>query len=106
MISLIEENRDAIVALREQYGAQSLAVVGSAVKGTLDSASSNVDFAIEILDYGSSIARRYLGLIAAIEQLFRRAVDVVTIHAGARDAFREELERTAVNVYERNAGVA
>ena len=38
MIALIEDNRDAIVALCERYGVRRLSLFGSAAKGTLDGA--------------------------------------------------------------------
>lgn len=101
MIELIEDNRDAITAVCKEYGVQRLAVFGSAVKGTFDPATSDLDFVVDLGGYERGVARRYLGLIVALEALFGRNVDVVTVHPGTSNDFRSELERTAVTIYER-----
>ncbi len=106
MISLIENNRDTIAALCKQYGVQRLAAFGSAVKGTFDPATSDLDFVVDLGGYERGVARRYLELIVALETLFGRKVDVVTIHAGTSNSFRSELERTAVTIYERERKTA
>ncbi len=106
MIALIEDNRDAIVALCRQYGVQRLAVFGSAVKGTFDPATSDLDFVVDLGGYERGVARRYLGLIVALQALLGRDVDVVTIHPGTSDIFRSEIERTAVTIYERERKTA
>ncbi len=106
MIALIEDNREAIDALCQQYGVQRLAVFGSAVKDTFDPATSDLDFVVDLGGYERGVARRYLGLIVALESLFRRDVDVVTIHPGTSGTFRSELERTAITIYERTRKTA
>ena len=100
MIALIEDNRDVIVALCEQYGVQRLAVFGSAVKGTFDPATSDLDFAVDLGDYEPGVSRRYLGLIVALENLFGRDVEVVTIHQETSGWFRDEVARSAITIYE------
>jgi len=102
VIDLIEHNRDAIVDLCRQYGVRKLAVFGSAAKDTFDPATSDLDFVVDLGDYEPGVASRYLGLIVALERLFGRHVDVVTIHSRTSDAFRQEVERTAQTVYERD----
>ena len=106
MIALIEDNQEAIAALCRQYGVRCLAVFGSAVKGTFDPATSDLDFVVDLGTYERGVARRYLGLIVALESLFGRDVDVVTIHPDTSDIFRSELERTAVTIYERERKTA
>ncbi len=102
MISLIEENREAIADLCRQYGVQKLAVFGSAVSGNWDPAHSDLDFVVDLGGYEPGTAGRYLGLIVALEKLFDRRVDVVTLHARTSTAFRQEVERTAQTIYERD----
>ena len=101
MIALIEDNQDAIVALCEEYGVQRLAVFGSAVKDTFDPATSDLDFVVDFGGYERGVGGRYLGLIVALERLLERSVDVVTLHAGTRAWFREEVARTAETIYDR-----
>lgn len=103
MIPLIEDNRDAIATLCKQYGVARLALFGSAVKGTFDPDRSDLDFVVDLGGYERGVARRYLGLIVALELLLGRSVDVVTVHPDTSDAFRRELERTAVTIYQRES---
>ncbi len=100
MIALIEDNREAIASLCQRYGVQRLAVFGSAVRGTFDAASSDIDFVVDLGAYDPGVGMRYLGLIIALERLLERPVDVVTLHNNTRPWFREEVERTAVILYE------
>lgn len=100
MIALIEDNRDAIAALCEQYGVQKLAVFGSAVKGTFDPATSDLDFAVEFEDYGPGIGRRFMRFIVALEDLVGTRIDIVTPSSIKSQWFLRELERTAVPLYE------
>ncbi len=102
MIDLIEDNRQAIEDLCREYGVQRLAVFGSAAKGIFDPATSDLDFVVDLGGYEPGTAGRYLGLIVALEKLFGREVDVVTLHARTSSAFRREVERTSQTIYERD----
>ena len=77
MIPLIEDNRDAIVALCKTYGVRKLAVFGSAARGDFDPARSDVDFLLEFEDYGPGVARRFIALADALEDLLGRHIDLV-----------------------------
>lgn len=77
MISLIEDNRDAIVALCKTYGVRKLAVFGSAARGDFNPATSDVDFVLEFEDYGPGVGRRFMRLAVAMEDLLQRRVDLV-----------------------------
>jgi predicted nucleotidyltransferase len=77
MIPLIENNRYAIVALCKTYGVRKLAVFGSAVRGDFDPATSDVDFVLKFEDYGPGVARRFIALAGALEDLLGRRVDLV-----------------------------
>jgi len=100
MIALIEDNRDAIATLCRQYGVQRLAVFGSAVKGTFDPATSDLDFAVEFEDYGPGIGKRFMRFIMALEDLVGTRIDIVTPSSIKSQVFLRELERTAVPLYE------
>jgi len=102
MIAVFEDNKDAITALCEQYGVQRLAVFGSATKGTFDPARSDLDFAVEFEDYGPGIGRRFMKFIVALEDLFPEfPVHISSLPEGSSDHFRNELQASAVTVYER-----
>ena len=100
MIPIIDDNRDAIADVCRQYGVQRLAVFGSAVKGTFDPATSDLDFAVEFEDYGPGIGKRFMRFIVALEDLVGTRIDIVTPSSIKSQAFLRELERTAVPLYE------
>lgn len=77
MIPLIEDNRDAIVALCETYGVQKLALFGSAARGDFDPARSDVDFVLEFANYGPGVGRRFMQFALDLEDLLGRRVDLV-----------------------------
>lgn len=97
---LVEGKRSDLIELCRKYGVIKLLVFGSAVKGTFDPKRSDLDFAADLGDYGEGVSRRFMRLIVALENLFDHSVDVVTLHAGLGEAFQNELERTAVPIYE------
>lgn len=100
MISLIEDNRDTIVALCEQYGVQRLVVFGSAVKGTFNPATSDLDFVMEFTEYSPGVARRFISFADALEALFGRSVDLV-FESKLRDPeFRHEVLSTMEEVFD------
>jgi len=99
MIALIEDNREAIAALCRQYGVRRLAVFGSAAKGTFDPATSDIDFLVDLGEYDDRVARRYLGLIVALEDLLGRRTDVTTVRAVKSEWFKQELAGTAQTIY-------
>ena len=99
MISLIEQRRDDIAALCRGYGIRRLSVFGSAAKGTWRPGESDIDVLID-LDYGAGVGRRYMRFAAALEQLLGAPVDVVTERSVDSEWFRQELENTAVPLYD------
>jgi uncharacterized protein len=94
MIALIEDNRDAIAALCRQYGVQRLAVFGSAVSGTFDPATSDLDFVLEFADYGLGVSGRFIYFANALEALFGRPVDLVFESKLSNPYFRAEVLST------------
>lgn len=100
MITLVEDNKDAIVALCERFGVRRLALFGSAAKGTFDPATSDLDFVVDLGTYEEGVGSRYLGFIVALEQLFGRHVDVVTVRSIQSPAFRDEVDATSRVIYD------
>jgi predicted nucleotidyltransferase len=94
MIPLIEENRAAIAALCRQYGVQKLAVFGSAVNGTWDAETSDIDFLIDLGVYDPDITWRLLGFGVAIEELLGHEVDLVTQRGLKTPRFRDQVLST------------
>lgn len=77
MIPLIEDNRDAIIALCKTYGVRKLALFGSAARGDFDPDTSDVDFVLEFLDYGPGVSDRFIDLADDLEALLGRDVDLL-----------------------------
>jgi predicted nucleotidyltransferase len=72
------DHRDELVALCRSYGVARLEVFGSAADGRFDPARSDFDFIVRLAPRADeSLARRYLGLIEALESLLGRRVDVL-----------------------------
>ena len=78
MIPPLEQKRDELMNLCTRYQVRRLALFGSATGESFDSATSDLDFAVEfeLLDPRRH-KESYFGLLAALEDLFQRPVDLV-----------------------------
>ena len=102
MIFSLEECRPELSALCRQFNVRRLFLFGSAVGERFNSESSDLDFLVEMGDRQptGAYADRYLGLADALEQLFKRRVDLVTMQAIRNPHLRREVEATRQLVYE------
>ncbi len=101
MISLIEQNRDALAELCRQFRVERLELFGSAAKGTFQPDSSDIDFLVTFADVQpGTYADRYLGLLLALEGLFQRGVDLVTERSIRNPYFRRAVNATRQLVYD------
>jgi hypothetical protein len=97
---LFESRRDALTALCRCYHVRRLALFGSALSDTF-SESSDLDFAVEFEPLSPSDHKEsYFGLLAALENLFDRSVDLVECGPIDNPYFLQELLATQVMVYE------
>lgn len=99
MIPLIEMNLQEIIKLCRTYGIRRLALFGSAAKGTWSADTSDLDFLID-LDYRPGVGRRFMKFASSLERLLGTGIDIVTERSVTSEAFRDELDRTAVTIYE------
>ena len=108
MNGVIEQHRDAIRALCQQYGVRRLDLFGSAATGAFDAATSDLDFVAEFADTRSpGYADRYLGFAEALEPVFGRPVDVITERSIRNPYFRQSVEASRQPIYdERDAPAA
>ena len=108
MNGLIENHRDAIRALCQQYGVRRLDLFGSAATGAFDAATSDLDFVATFADTRSpGYADRYLSFAEALETLFGRPVDVITERSIRNPYFRQAVEALRQPIYdERDAPTA
>jgi predicted nucleotidyltransferase len=93
MIPLIEDNREATVALCRTYGVRKLAVFGSAARG-------DVDFVLEFEDYGTGVGRRFMRFAHELEDLLTRRVDLVFEWSIRDPEFLREVQMTQELLYD------
>jgi predicted nucleotidyltransferase len=96
----IEQQRLAIQDLCRRFHVKRLELVGSAVRGEFDSASSDFDFLVEFDDLGwQGSFKRYMGLKIALEELLQRPVDLVQLEASTNPFFVEVVIRNRHTLY-------
>jgi uncharacterized protein len=100
MIPLIEDNREAIVALCKTYGVRKLAVFGSAARGDFDPERSDVDFVLEFEDYGTGVGRRFMRFAVDLEDLLKKRIDIVFEPAIRDRDFLREVQETQEILYD------
>ena len=100
MIPFLEAKRAELVALCVRYRVRRLALFGSALDDRF-SASSDLDFAVEF----EALAPRehkncFFGLLAALEELFQRSIDLVEYAPITNPYFLQALLESEVTLYE------
>ncbi|MGB3305840.1 MAG: nucleotidyltransferase domain-containing protein [Thermomicrobiales bacterium] len=107
MISLIESKKDDLAILCRRFAIRRLDVFGSAVKGTFDPQSSDLDFIVDLGAYERSVADRFLDFADALETLFGRPVDLITEDSIVNPYFRKAVNAARETVFEdRDAAAA
>src|SRR5690242_3682033 len=98
---IVTEHLAEVRALCEKYRVKRLAIFGSAVKGTFDPATSDLDFVVEFHDdvVGSAGWHAYFDLKFALKDLFGRGIDLVEWGADLKPYFREVLAATQRDLY-------
>ena len=102
---LIAERLPEVRALCARHGVKTLAIFGSAVKGTFDPETSDLDFVVEFLP-GTPVGGLrgpYFNLLQDLQELFERNVDLVDRRGIDNPYFAEVLELTQQTVYESRA---
>ena len=100
MIDPLAGKQEEIAALCRKYGVLRLDVFGSAVKGTFDPETSDLDFVMTFEDRGlAGYAKRYLRFAEALEELLGRPVDLIFEESIRNPYFREEVEESRRSVY-------
>ena len=99
MIPSIEAKRQALAELCLQYQVRSLEIFGSAATGKLRD-ESDLDFLVDFRPTESmSLADQYFGLLAALEELFGRNVDLLTRRSLRNPYFIDSVEKTRQLLY-------
>lgn len=106
MIAIVSgKNRD-IADLRKQFSIRRLDLFGSAANGTLDPATSDIDFLVDLGEYEPHVADRFLDFADALEQLLGRQVDLVTVPSVTNPHFQRAIDASREAVYEARDGKA
>ena len=99
MTSGIAEHQAELVDICRRYGVRRLELFGSAVDGR-ESPDSDLDF---LVDFGSrptpGYADAYFGLREALEELFKRPVDLVVASAIRNPYFLESVRLSKTLLY-------
>jgi uncharacterized protein len=97
---IIEEHRQELEALCLRYGVQRLEVFGSAATGSFDPSSSDLDFLVELKPTSrGELVDRYFGLLADLEDLFGRPIDLVMARAVRNPFFLRGIESSRALLY-------
>lgn len=101
MISLIEDNREALKDLCAKYRVRRLELFGSALTGkNFDTEQSDLDFLVEFLPLKQGeYADAYFGLLESFEKLFHRHVDLVMPRAVKNRYFIESISKNREVLY-------
>ncbi len=78
----------------EKYGIEQLALFGSAARGE-QREDSDIDICVKLR---KTTFRNYMSILEDLEKLFRRKVDLLTLHENMRQLFRQNIERDAIYI--------
>lgn len=97
----IAEKVEEVRRLCERYGVKRLTLFGSAVKGTFDPATSDVDFVVEFEWHPDPLVRgrRWLDLWDELKTLFGRNVDLLVDSTVDNPYLRTAIDRDHVDLY-------
>jgi predicted nucleotidyltransferase len=100
VITLIESKRPELEGLCRTYRVNRLELFGSTASGRFDSSTSDLDFLVEFETIpAGECARRYFGLLFALQDLFGRDVDLVETGAIRNPYFLQSIAKDRVLLY-------
>jgi len=101
MIDLVQNNREALVGLCEQYEVKHLELFGSALtEDSFDPQSSDIDFLVEFQPLEPvTHAKCYFGLLEKLQDMFGRNVDLVEVKAINNPYLLESINKNRSEIY-------
>lgn len=99
MPPIVTDQIDQIGALCQRYGVRKLYLFGSAVRDTFDPQTSDLDFMVDLGEYGPDVFDRYVGFYQDLVELFGREVDLLTERATGNEPFLREVRATRQMIY-------
>ena len=100
MIPLLERHREQLAELCRRYHVAQLEVFGSAAEGEADADARDIDLLVEFADAPNmGPADQYFGLLAELQTLLNRPVDLVCADAMRNPYFIREVNRSRSPLY-------
>ena len=100
MNAQIEAHREELTQLCSRFHVSRLELFGSAATGRFEEGASDLDFLVDFAPMSpGKHARAYFGLLEALQDLFRRPIDLVEIGAIRNPYFQASVDRTRVLLY-------
>ncbi|PSP16117.1 MAG: DNA polymerase subunit beta [Cyanobacteria bacterium QS_8_64_29] len=97
---LLERHREQLAELCRRYHVAQLEVFGSAAEGEADADARDIDLLVEFADAPNmGPADRYFGLLAELQTLLNRPVDLVCADAMRNPYFIREVNRSRSPLY-------
>ena len=94
MLSLVEEHREQLIEICRRFEVRRLELFGSGARGDFKEESSDLDFLVAFRREGKlSAPDRFLGLLAALEELFGRKIDLVDVSSHRNPYFMADALR-------------
>lgn len=91
---------EAVRTLCAQYQVARLELFGSAVDGTFNAATSDLDFLVTFQPLEPAArADAYFGLLAALQDFFEREIDLVEAKAVTNPYFRRSIDASGTVLY-------
>ena len=96
----LAQHQQEIEQLCRKFGVQRLELFGSAASGHFRPGESDLDFLVEFEPRPpGAYANAYFGLLAALEDLFQRPIDLVAPESITNPYFHESVDETKVLIF-------
>jgi predicted nucleotidyltransferase len=100
MLKLIEQHREQITALCQEFGVKRLELFGSAARGDFDPTQSDLDFFVDFLsDDWHGAADRWFGLQEGLQRVFACEIELVSIPEATNPYFLQVANRHKIQLY-------
>lgn len=101
MVGLLEDHREKLVTLCREFGVRRLDVFGSAAsEGRFDPDRSDIDLLVEFEPMDPiHHAKAYFALLAALQDLFARRIDMLEMGAVTNPYLLESIEQQRRQIY-------
>jgi predicted nucleotidyltransferase len=96
----IRQHKSELRDLCRTHGVERLEVFGSATSDAFDRGSSDLDFIVRFVDTSPGYADRYMDFAEALEDLFKRPVDLITERSISNPYFRMSVDATRQVIYD------